>query len=80
MAGRRQRALPGEIDDQAAATARGPEAGRGIGGGFVNDASARPMLRGLYQFFRLAPLMLSMYAFSTAMAKNGTSSNSSNPF
>ena len=34
--------------------------GRGIVGGFVNDATARPMLGGLYQFFLLAPLMLSM--------------------
>jgi hypothetical protein len=33
--------------------------GRGIVGGFVNDATACPMLSGLDQFFRLAPCKLS---------------------
>jgi hypothetical protein len=33
--------------------------GRGIVGGFVNNATACPMLSGLDQFFRLAPCRLS---------------------
>lgn len=33
--------------------------GRGICGSIINDATTCPVLRGLYQFFRLAPCKLS---------------------
>ena len=33
--------------------------GRGICSGIINDTATCPILRGLYQFFRLAPCRLS---------------------
>lgn len=53
---------------------------RSIIRGLVLCAAASPMLGGLDQFFRLAPLMLSMYALRIATASSGTSSSSDNAF